>query len=91
MEGIFSGLLEQIVFDGIERGLTETLQGQNHPIGQQAVHQNSAHAQIVIIVTLMTNFNIYFPPVKPAEVFVYKLICTKNLIVIPWRHQVDAP
>lgn len=40
MERIFPGLLEQLMFDGDERGLTETLQGQNHPIGQQAVHQD---------------------------------------------------
>lgn len=42
MKGIFPGLLEQLMFDGDERGLTETLQGQNHPIGQQAVHQDPA-------------------------------------------------
>lgn len=36
------------MFDGDERGLTETLQGQNHPIGQQAVHQNPAEEPIII-------------------------------------------
>lgn len=48
MERIFSGLLKQLMFDGDERGLTETLQGQNHPIGQQAVHQNPAEEPIII-------------------------------------------
>ena len=42
MKGIFPGLLEQLMFDGDERGLAETLQGQNHPIGQQAIHQDPA-------------------------------------------------
>lgn len=42
MEGIFPGFLEQLMFDGDECGLTETLKGQNHPIGQQAVHQDPA-------------------------------------------------
>lgn len=48
MERIFSGLFKQLMFDGDERGLTETLQGQNHPIGQQAVHQNPAEEPIII-------------------------------------------
>lgn len=39
---MFPGLPEQLVFDGDERCLTETLQGQDHPIGQQAVHQDPA-------------------------------------------------
>lgn len=42
MEGIFPGFLEQLMFDGDERCLTETLQGQNHPIGQKTVHQDPA-------------------------------------------------
>lgn len=42
MEGILPGLLEQLVLDSDERGLAETLQGQDHPVGQQAVHQDSA-------------------------------------------------
>lgn len=40
MEGIFPGLLKQLVFNSDESGLTETLQGQDHPVGQQAVHQD---------------------------------------------------
>lgn len=42
MEGIFPGLFEELVLDGDERGFTETLQGQDHPVGQQAVHQDPA-------------------------------------------------
>lgn len=49
MEGIFPGLLEQLMFNSDERGLTETLQGQNHPIGQQAVHQDPAVKLSIII------------------------------------------
>ncbi len=49
MEGIFPGLLEQLMLDGDERGLTETLQGQNHPIRQQAVHQDPADTLSIII------------------------------------------
>ena len=54
MKRIFSGLLEQLVFDGDERGLTETLQCQNHSIGQQAVHQDPAEAPVII--TLKTQW-----------------------------------
>lgn len=42
MEGIFPGLLKQLVFNSDQRGLTETLQGQDHPVGQQAVHKDPA-------------------------------------------------
>lgn len=42
MEGIFPGLLKQLVFNSDKCGLTETLQGQDHPVGQQAVHQDPA-------------------------------------------------
>ena len=49
MEGIFPGLLKQFMFDGDERGLTDTFQGQNHPIGEQAVHQDPAVTLSTII------------------------------------------
>lgn len=42
MEGIFPCLLKQLVFDRDKRGLAETLQGQDHPVGKQAVHQDPA-------------------------------------------------
>lgn len=38
MERIFSCLLEKLMFDGNECGLAETLHGQNHPVGEEAVH-----------------------------------------------------
>lgn len=50
MKRIFPGLFEQLMFDGDERGLTETLQGQNHPIGQQAVHQDPAETLSITII-----------------------------------------
>lgn len=49
MEGIFPGLFEQLVLDGDERGLSETLQGQNHSIGQQAVHEDPADMLSIMI------------------------------------------
>ena len=52
MEGILPGLLEQLVFDGDECGLAETLQGQNHPVRQQAVHQDPADTFRIIIICL---------------------------------------
>lgn len=58
MEGIFPGLLEQLVFDGDERGLTEALQGQNHPIGQQAVHQDPADTPTITFWTFYTVNNL---------------------------------
>lgn len=42
MEGIFPGLLKQLMFNSDECGLAETLQRQDHSIGQQAVHQDPA-------------------------------------------------
>lgn len=42
MEGIFPGLLKQLMFNSDECGLAETLQRQDHAIGQQAVHQDPA-------------------------------------------------
>lgn len=49
MEGIFPGFLKQLMFDGDERCLTETLQGQNHPIGQKTVHQDPAVTAIITV------------------------------------------
>lgn len=49
MEGIFPGFLKQLMFDGDERCLTETLQGQNHPIGQKTVHQDPAATAIITV------------------------------------------
>lgn len=49
MEGIFPSLLKELMFDGDERCLTETLQGQNHPVGQETVHQDPA---VTVVITL---------------------------------------
>lgn len=51
VERTFPGLLEKVVFDGNERGFSEALEGQNHSIGQQAVHQDPAH---MLSITIMS-------------------------------------
>lgn len=35
MQGVLPGLLEQLMFDGDERGLTKALEGQDHPFGNK--------------------------------------------------------
>lgn len=49
VEGIFPGFLKQLMFDGDESCLTETLQGQNHPIGQKTIHQDPVVTAIVTV------------------------------------------
>lgn len=56
MEGVFPCLLKQLMLDGDERCLTETLQGQNHPIGQEAVHQDPAATGSIITQAPTTSF-----------------------------------
>lgn len=56
MEGIFPCLLKQLMFDGDECCLTETFQGQNHPIGQEAVHQNPAVTAVITVQTQQVAF-----------------------------------
>lgn len=46
VERVLPGLPEQLVFDGDECGLAQALQGQDHAIGQQAVHQDPAETQL---------------------------------------------
>lgn len=56
MEGVFPCLLKQLMLDGDERCLTETLQGQNHPIGQEAVHQDPASTGSITAQVPTTSF-----------------------------------
>ena len=55
VERVFPGLLEQLVFDGDERRFAETLHGQNHPVGKEAVHQDPEDAPAIVISILKTS------------------------------------